>query len=176
MAKKTVKSTVKKNSKKIIVRKPKSAVKKVAKKAKVNKKINKIVKKVVKKAVKKVVKKALKKVEKVKLPKKNKTKFAVTITQKRLGSAPEEYHFVLNNGNRLKSIQELTDALETMSEDMFKYHANEYKNDFANWINDVFEEGNLANEIKKAKSRIETRIKLLQRLVDDVVKQGRKRK
>ncbi|MBT3304541.1 hypothetical protein HN592_02710 [Candidatus Woesearchaeota archaeon] len=150
MAKKTAKKTAKKSSKKKVVRKPKKAAK--------------IVKKVKVKLVKKKV-----------AAKKAKTRVAVTVTRKRLGTAPEEYHFVLNDGNRLKNIQELTDALETMSEDVFKYHANEFKNDFANWISDVFEESDLAEEIKKAKSRIETRIKLLQRLVDEVVKQGRKK-
>lgn len=100
----------------------------------------------------------------------------VTVTKKILGEAPEQHHFILKGGRHLKSIQELAGALEVMNDDVFSYHVNDMKNDFATWINDIFNENALANELRKTKNRIETRIKLLQRLVDDVIREGRKSK
>ena len=117
---------------------------------------------------------AKKKVTKSRKKAVKKPKVEVTVSRKVLGEAPEEYHFVLQNGKKLKSVQELTESLETMSEDVFKHHVNEFRNDFATWINDIFEEKDLAGEIRNARNRIETRIKLLQRMVDEVIKEGKK--
>ena len=96
----------------------------------------------------------------------------VTIRKNILGEAPEEYHFVMKDGDKIKSIQELADKLEHMSEDVFTHHVNEAKNDFANWIGDVFNEEKLAKELRRTQNKIETRIKVLQRLVDEVIKEG----
>jgi len=105
--------------------------------------------------------------------KKAQSKTEVTITKHILGEAPEEYHFVLKSGEKLKSVQELADALESMGEDVFSHHVNEMRNDFAQWIEDVFEESDLAEGLRETQNRIETRIKVLQRLIDEVIKEGK---
>ena len=64
-----------------------------------------------------------------------------------------EQHFVVADGNRLKNILDLADALETMSEDVFKHHSNELKNDFSSWVRDVFYDHSLADDISMAKTR-----------------------
>ncbi|GAB4117158.1 MAG: hypothetical protein Kow00103_13680 [Candidatus Caldatribacteriota bacterium] len=59
-----------------------------------------------------------------------------------------EYCFYLHSGQRLKNIAELMESLKNMDQDLFFYHANERNNDFANWINDVFGEKELARRMR----------------------------
>lgn len=93
----------------------------------------------------------------------------VIIRKKILGEAPEEHHFVVADGRKLKNIIELADALETMSEEIFRHHANEARNDFSNWIKDVFYDHSLADDISRAKNRLETQIAILRRLVKELM-------
>ena len=93
----------------------------------------------------------------------------VIIRKKILGEAPVEQHFVVADGRKLKNILELADALETMSEDIFKHHANEFKNDFSSWVKDVFYDHSLAEDISRAKNRFETQIAVLRRLVKEMM-------
>lgn len=86
---------------------------------------------------------------------KDKPKTEVWIKKEVYGQAPEQYHFVLASGEKLKDLKELNQALEKMSEEVFKYHVNGEKNDFSTWIKDIFKEDSLANEIKKFNTRIE---------------------
>ena len=93
----------------------------------------------------------------------------VIIRKKVLGEAPEEHHFIVADGKKLKNIIELADALETMSEEIFRHHANEFKNDFAAWVKDVFYDHSLAEDIARAKNRLETQIAVLRRLVKELM-------
>ena len=93
----------------------------------------------------------------------------VIIKKKILGEAPVEQHFVVADGSKLKNIIELADALETMSEEIFRHHANEFKNDFSNWVKDVFYDHSLAEDIGRAKNRFETQIVILRRLVKELM-------
>lgn len=63
--------------------------------------------------------------------------------------------FFLYNGGRLGSLSELLNTLENIQEYQFSYHVNEEKNDFANWIRDVFGDIFLARRVAKAKSKKE---------------------
>ena len=93
----------------------------------------------------------------------------VIIKKKILGEAPEEHHFVVADGRKLKNILELADALETMSEEIFRHHANEFKNDFSSWVKDVFYDHSLAEDIGRAKNRFETQIAILRRMVKELM-------
>lgn len=64
----------------------------------------------------------------------------------RLSLRPEEY-FYLRSGSSLKSIEELSDAIDSISKDDFLFHVNSEKNDFANWTKDVFDEKELAEKL-----------------------------
>ena len=92
----------------------------------------------------------------------------VTLKKKVTGEAPEEYHFYLSDGRKLKNLFDLIEALENMSDDVFRHHVNEYKNDFSNWIRDVFQENDLADEVSRVESRIDTEVKLLKHLVKEL--------
>lgn len=67
---------------------------------------------------------------------------------------PENY-FVLCDGRVIKDYRELAVLLETISDDIFSYHVNVEKNDFANWINDIFKEEELAANLRAAKDKTE---------------------
>ncbi len=64
---------------------------------------------------------------------------------------PEKCFWVCD-GSVLKNLCELAAALETMNEPTFKYHVNKEKNDFANWVRDVFGDQKLAKGLMKAKT------------------------
>jgi hypothetical protein len=64
-----------------------------------------------------------------------------------------DYHFVLSNGNKLRSMQELSDELMVMEDSVFNSHVNEHKNDFANWIEDVMNLKELSQNIRSAKNK-----------------------
>ena len=93
----------------------------------------------------------------------------VIIRKKILGEAPVEQHFIVADGTKLKSILELADALETMSEEIFRHHANDFKNDFSAWVKDVFYDHSLAEDISRAKNRLETQITILRRMVKEMM-------
>ncbi|MBS3113917.1 hypothetical protein J4448_02350 [Candidatus Woesearchaeota archaeon] len=102
-------------------------------------------------------------------PKKPLQTVEVIIRKKVLGEAPVEQHFVVADGRKLKNIIELADALETMSEEIFRHHVNEAKNDFSNWVKDIFYDHSLAEDIARAKNRLETQIAILRRLVKELM-------
>ena len=66
---------------------------------------------------------------------------------------PPEKYFYVCDGTIIKNINELPDALRNMSPDAFIYHVNEQKNDFFNWVKDVFELSHLARNIKNVKRK-----------------------
>lgn len=57
--------------------------------------------------------------------------------------------FYASDGKMISSVKGLIDALSMMSEDAFRSHVNSSKNDFANWIRDVLNDGLLADKISK---------------------------
>ena len=101
--------------------------------------------------------------------KKRSSTVEVIIRKKILGEAPQEQHFVVADGKKLKNIIELADALETMSEEIFRHHANDFKNDFSAWVRDVFYDHSLAEDIVRAKNRLETQIAILRRLIKELM-------
>ncbi|MGV8150269.1 MAG: DUF5752 family protein [Candidatus Woesearchaeota archaeon] len=71
-----------------------------------------------------------------------------------LDLSPDKY-FVLCNGETIKDYKELAAILETVGDDVFYYHVTSERNDFANWINDVFGEHELSEKIKHCNSKHE---------------------
>lgn len=131
--------------------------------------------KTAKAAKKKAAKKAAKKVSKKKAAKKKvkpKTSVKVSVTRKVLGKAPQHFEFHLSDGRKLESVYELIDELETMAEDQFRHHVSDMDNHFANWIEHVFDEKHLAEELRLIKDRIETQRTLLKHLVRELTKEA----
>lgn len=101
-----------------------------------------------KKAVKKkVAKKPAKKAVKKKVSKKKSIKKSFEL-KKVFG----DECFYMIDGSVLSDLNELSEAYDRMSEDIFNYHVSEEKNDFANWILNIFQEKELAKNIEKQKT------------------------
>jgi len=83
--------------------------------------------------------------------------------------SPDKY-FVLCDGRKIKSAKELADVLQLITDDMFKYHVTDTKNDFSNWINDIFGEPELAKKIRAVRNRIETGLEIYRYIFDRMPK------
>jgi hypothetical protein len=57
-----------------------------------------------------------------------------------------------------------------MSEDTFREYVNESRNDFANWIKDIFNGEHIAEDIKRTYNRIDAQRVLLKHLVRELKK------
>ncbi len=68
---------------------------------------------------------------------------------------PSEYnlYFFLCNDRVISSPAELVEELETMDDDVFQFHVNKEKNDFTNWLRDVFELHELATSLQRTRSK-----------------------
>ena len=108
----------------------------------------------------KTAKKEIKKVEILPKLKTEKHELYVEIT-------PEK-QFALCDGRIIKDLKQLAELLKNIDDDVFYHHVNEFKNDFATWINDVFKDENLAEEIGEIKDKIEMRAEIYKHLFDNL--------
>ncbi|MBR9700958.1 hypothetical protein GOV11_03785 [Candidatus Woesearchaeota archaeon] len=69
---------------------------------------------------------------------------------------PQEEQFHFGDGTTVSSLDGLRDYLEHISYEEFYFHVNAEKNDFANWIRHVLKESNLADNLDKVSSIVET--------------------
>ncbi len=72
-----------------------------------------------------------------------------------LVKAKPENYFRCADGSALGSVYELENKLCTMSYETFCHHVNPARNDFHNWIRDVFQNYELADELLRAKTPAE---------------------
>ncbi|MBU0581208.1 MAG: hypothetical protein KKA19_08525 [Candidatus Margulisbacteria bacterium] len=71
-----------------------------------------------------------------------------------LETTPDKaFHMI--NGKMITKLSDLSNEIESSDEQTFYYHVNDQKNDFANWIKDVFNNSNLATKIDKARTKNE---------------------
>ncbi len=88
--------------------------------------------------------------------------------------APQENAFVTLDGKRLSTILELAHELDQMADHVFHHHVNESKNDFANWIHDIFHEAELASALTQTKDKHHTHIVVLRHIVNKIPDQSSK--
>lgn len=67
--------------------------------------------------------------------------------------APEDQCFWTTDGQILKSLEDLVFAFGSMDETVFVYHANEEKNDFAEWVEHVLTDAACAEDLRKTTSQ-----------------------
>jgi hypothetical protein len=83
-------------------------------------------------------------------------------------TTPEKTAFLLGGGRKLTSLFELVDELETMSQQEFGQFVSPLKNDFANWIRDVFVMPTLAEEVRRSASTTELQRVVLKQMARDL--------
>ncbi len=66
---------------------------------------------------------------------------------------PPTQYFYVKNGDIIRGITEMKIVLEKMDDFTFYYHANDNKNDFAEWIEAIYHNKNLADLIASAKTK-----------------------
>jgi len=67
-----------------------------------------------------------------------------------LADVPEENVFWCHDSCVMHNMKELGDALNTMTDETYAFHANTEKNDFTNWVRDVIKDERLAKDLQKA--------------------------
>lgn len=73
-----------------------------------------------------------------------------SVAEERLGNVSQEKQFWCCDGRYLKNLPELKVALEQMTDETFRYHSNETKNDFSNWVRDVIGDDKLSRDLQKS--------------------------
>jgi hypothetical protein len=86
-------------------------------------------------------------------------------------AAPENY-FRVANGTIVKNIKELDNAIENMSDETFKCHVSDVRNDFSIWIRETIGDEKLANELLQTKDRCRTQLLILRRVAEILAKNG----
>lgn len=77
----------------------------------------------------------------------------------------EDKAFQLQSGEQLLHYVELADALADMQDDVLKHHVTEDRHDFAAWIEHVFKDKQLAQEIEPLTSKRDIRTAIYRHLV-----------
>jgi len=80
-------------------------------------------------------------------------KITKAIARARLADVAQKKQFWCSDGRVLKNLPELKSALERMSEETFRYHSNETKSDFSNWVRDVIGDDKLSRDLQKSKTQ-----------------------
>lgn len=93
--------------------------------------------------------------------------------KKILGKVPAMKSFWLCINMELRSLPELSLALESIDDDVFRYHVNKDKNDFEAWIRDVLQDKELAREIARVKTK-ETLLRKIKERSEQLRKRAKK--
>ena len=86
-----------------------------------------------------------------------------------LADVPSEYVFRCHDGLILQGMKELGNDLNSMADEIYVFHVNTEKNDFAKWVRDVIKDDILAKDLQKATNRtqaanrVNSRIAILSR-------------
>jgi hypothetical protein len=75
-----------------------------------------------------------------------------------LAKVPEEKVFWAHDGNVFKDLKELAEGLTAMTDETFAYHSAAGKKDFCNWVRDVIQDEELANDLVAASDRAEAAV------------------
>jgi hypothetical protein len=88
------------------------------------------------------------------MPRKKTNVLSAFERKKYLAPSPAEQGFWCRDGRVFRDLADLAHGLESMTDEIFAYHANNDKNDFAKWVADVIGDQQLAGELGRAKGRV----------------------
>ena len=83
-------------------------------------------------------------------------------------NVPQDKSFHVADGSVLRNILELSDKLGIIEEWAFRHHVNEEKNDFANWIAEVFENKDLSTRVSQYTDKKDIQITLLKEIISSL--------
>ena len=73
--------------------------------------------------------------------------------KKRLARVPDQYVFYCCDGSVYQDMADLASGLLDMTDETYAYHSNAEKQDFCNWVRDIIEDIELAEDLAMAASR-----------------------
>jgi len=75
--------------------------------------------------------------------------------EKVLTNIEGDKRFFGNDGCILGNLQQLAECLAHINDYSYSYHVNSEKNDFSNWVRDMFGDDKLARDINRAQNHVE---------------------
>lgn len=75
--------------------------------------------------------------------------------ERRLGDVSDDKRFWCQDGKSIRNLRELGEALVDISDDTYRHHSGEGRNDFSKWTREVVGDEKLASDLGQAKSRIQ---------------------
>ena len=84
--------------------------------------------------------------------------------QKLLASTSEEKMFWSHDEQNFRNLEDLLKGLNSMTNEVYMYHANTSKNDFSVWIREVIGDDQLAKDLEKASNRFGAALKVENRI------------
>jgi len=84
--------------------------------------------------------------------------------KKKLLKAPAELAFYCNDGRLFYDLKELAEGLMAINEATFYHHVREGNNDFSNWVRDVIQDTELAQELASTMEKDEATTYIVARL------------
>jgi hypothetical protein len=80
--------------------------------------------------------------------------------------APKGKYFWVVDGTVIRSVKELANAVDAMDLNIFHHHVNNDRNDFAQWVYDVFALKTLSREMRSTTNKDRTVIITLKHLLN----------
>jgi hypothetical protein len=78
---------------------------------------------------------------------------------------PENY-FITKDGQKIRNISQLQKLLLNMKDDVFDHHTKQGRNDFSNWIRDIYKDRALADTVMLCRTKQSLAEKLKEKLIE----------
>ncbi len=69
-----------------------------------------------------------------------------------LSNVPEQFVFHCYDGTVFRNLRDLARGISSMNQEVFSFHVNDQKNDFASWVADVVGDHALARDLWRTKN------------------------
>lgn len=76
--------------------------------------------------------------------------------KKLLSNVPDHCTFRTCDGRVIRNVRDLGKTLAHMADETFRYHANQQKNDFSQWVRDTIQDEKLARHLGRTTDRQQT--------------------
>ncbi len=82
---------------------------------------------------------------------------------------PKEHRFWLITGSSISSLKELYKSFDSMSDEVFSHHVRQDRNDFADWVKNIYHDHALAAKLETTTTRRGAR-RMLEEHIDNILK------